>query len=81
MLIFVMELIAYAVDAELVLAFQNGTRRGFGSFFLYRCFRCPLDGLRLSQSVEVGPGCQKRQEDPHEEPRIPVQRPTRQHSN
>jgi len=40
-----MELIAYPADAELVLAFQNGTSRGFGSFFLYRCFRCPLDGL------------------------------------
>jgi hypothetical protein len=73
--ILVMELIGYAVDAELVLAFQNETRSAFDSFFFYRSFGRGLEGLRLSSRVEVGPGRQIRKEYPNKKPRIAVQRP------
>jgi len=71
-----MELIGYVADAELVRAFQNETRSVFGSFFLYRSIRRPLEGLRLSHGVEVRPYRQQSEKGPHERPKIAVERPT-----
>ena len=48
-----MEPIGYRADSDSVLSFQNGTRGEFRSFFSYRPIRRPLEGLRLSESVEI----------------------------
>jgi hypothetical protein len=69
-----MEPIVYVADAESVFMFQNETRPTSAPSTHIGQKGWNRQRLRLSQSVEVRPGREPRQKDPHHQPELPVQR-------
>ena len=76
-----MELIVYVADAESVFVFQNETRPTSAPSTHIGSKGWKRQRLGLSQSVEVRPGREPRQKDPHHQPELPVQREPGQQRN
>jgi hypothetical protein len=69
-----MERIGQAANPDLEHAFHSGTLAGLFSCCPYRQISGHLQGLRLSNRVEVGPERQVPEEDPDRKAKIPIQR-------